>query len=141
LNDFRIAVNQICNQRQLPKEVIIDAIEAALISVYRKNFGASQNIEARIDPDTGKVRIYTFREIVEEVEDPQNQISLADARELDAMAEIGGKVNQEMTPRNFGRIAAQTAKQVILQRIREAERDILYRSSTAPSATCMTAAT
>lgn len=126
LNDFRVAINQICNQRQLSKEVVIETIEAALVSAYKRNFGASDNVEAKIDPDTGKVRVYTIKTVVAKVEDPLSQISLAEARKLDAMAEIGSTVRQETTPRSFGRIAAQTAKQVILQRIREAERDALY---------------
>jgi N utilization substance protein A len=125
-NDFRIAINQICNERQLSKEVVIQAIEAALVSAYKKNFDGVQEITVRIDPDTGKARVFAIREIVEEVKDPRADISLADARKIDAMAGLGGKIEQEMTPRDFGRIAAQTAKQVILQRIREAERDALY---------------
>ena len=125
-NDFRIAISQICNERQLPREVVIAAIEAALVSAYKKNFGATQNINVRIDPDTGRARVFAIQEVVDKVKEPRTQISLAEARKLDAMAEIGGTVEQEMTPRDFGRIAAQTAKQVILQRIREAERDALY---------------
>jgi len=125
-NDFRIAINQVCNQRSLPKEVIIEAIEAALVSAYKKDFGANQSIRVRLDPDSGKARVFVVREIVSQVEDPETQISIVDARKVDAMAEIGGAIEQETTPNDFGRIAAQTAKQVVLQRIREAERDLLY---------------
>jgi len=125
-NDFRIAINQICNERQLSKEVVIEAIEAALVSAYKKNFGANQNITVKIDPDTGKARVFAIKEVVDKVKEPRAQIALADAQKIDAMAQLGGTIEQEMTPRNFGRIAAQTAKQVILQRIREAERDAVY---------------
>ena len=125
-NDFRIAINQICNERQLSKEVVIEAIEAALVSAYKKNFGANQNITVKIDPDTGKARVFAIKEVVDKVKEPRTQIALADAQRIDAMAQLGGTIEQEMTPRNFGRIAAQTAKQVILQRIREAERDAVY---------------
>jgi N utilization substance protein A len=126
LSDFRIAINQICNQRRLPKEVIVDVIEAALVAAYKKNFGPSENVEVKIDPDTGQARVFIVREIVEKVEDPRTEITLEDAQEIDAMAELGGTIEEETKPRNFGRIAAQTAKQVILQRIREAERDLMY---------------
>ena len=125
-NDFRIAINQICNERQLPKEVVIQAIEVALVSAYKKNFGGPQEIIVRIDPDTGRARVFAIRDVVEEVKEPRAEISVDDARKVDAMASLGSKIEQEMTPRDFGRIAAQTAKQVILQRIREAERDALY---------------
>ena len=125
-NDFRLAINQICNQRQLPKEVVIEAIEVALASAYKKNFGSNQEIDVKIDPDTGKARVFILRRIVDEVTDPLTEISLVEARKVEAMAEIDGVVSEETTPRDFGRIAAQTAKQVILQRIREAERDITY---------------
>ena len=125
-NDFLIAITQVCAERHLPKEVVLEAIEQALVLAYKRNFGAGQNIDVKIDPNTGKAHVYAQKEIVEEVKDQRTQISLPEARQIDAMAKLGGTVKIEMTPKNFGRIAAQTAKQVILQRIREAERETMY---------------
>jgi len=125
-NDFLVAITQLCNERSLPKEVVIGAIEQALVSAYRRNFGGGQNITAQIDPATGKVKIFATKTIVDEVRDRRAEITLPDARVHDPMAEVGGTIKIETTPADFGRIAAQTAKQVVLQRIREAERDALY---------------
>ncbi len=125
-NDFLIAITQVCAERHLPKEVVLEAIEQALVHAYKRNFGTGQNIEVKIDPNTGKARVFAQKEVVEKVKDPRIQISLQEARQIDAMAKIGSTIRIEMTPKNFGRIAAQTAKQVILQRIREAERETMY---------------
>ena len=125
-NDFLVAITQLCSERGLPKETVIQAVEQALVSAYKRNFGGGQNISASIDPATGKVRIFALKTIVDEVHDRRAEITLAEAHAIDPMAEIGGTVQIESTPNDFGRIAAQTAKQVVLQRIREAERDALY---------------
>ncbi len=125
-NEFLIAITQVCAERRLPKEVVLDAIEQALVLAYKRNFGPGLNIEVKIDPNTGRARVFADKTIVDPVLDEQTDISLQDARALDAMALLGGTVRVEMTPGNFGRIAAQTAKQVILQRIREAERETQY---------------
>jgi N utilization substance protein A len=127
-NDFIIAINQVCSERQLSKEVVLEAVEAALISAYKRNFGSTQNIVARIDPETGDAQVYAEKEVVEEVRDPRAEILPTEARKIDPHAEVGQMILIESTPRDFGRIAAQTAKQVILQRIREAEREALYTS-------------
>ncbi|HOG47713.1 MAG TPA: transcription termination factor NusA [Anaerolineae bacterium] len=124
-SDFAIALSQICADRKLLESVILEAIETALVSAYKRDFGATQSISVTLDPRTGRARVFAEKEIVEQVEDPRTQVALADARKLDAMAEVGGTMQIETTPHDFGRIAAQTAKQVILQRIREAERDAL----------------
>ena len=125
-NDFLIALTQICAERHLSKAVILEAIEQALILAYRRNFGSAQDIEVQMDPNTGDAQVYADKEVVEAVENPRTQILLSEARLIDQEAELGQLVRTEMTPRNFGRIAAQTAKQVILQRIREAERETMY---------------
>jgi N utilization substance protein A len=125
-NDFIVAIAQICTERGLSKETVLHAVEQALVSAYKRNYGGSANISAKIDPNSGKVRIYAQKTIVDNVLDRRAEITLAEAREIDPMADIGGSVAIESTPDNFGRIAAQTAKQVVLQRIREAERDTLY---------------
>ncbi len=127
-NDFLVAITQLCNERSLPKEVVIQAVEQALVSAYKRNFGGGQNISANIDPASGKVRIFANKTIVDEVRDRRAEITLSEAKQHDPMAQVGGTLQIEATPDDFGRIAAQTAKQVILQRIREAERDALYSS-------------
>lgn len=125
-NDFIVAIAQICTERGLSKDTVLHAVEQALVSAYKRNYGGSTNISAKIDPNSGKVKIFALKNVVDEVTDRRAEISLADARVIDPMADIGGQVAIESTPDNFGRIAAQTAKQVVLQRIREAERDALY---------------
>jgi N utilization substance protein A len=127
-NDFIQAINQVCAERNLSQEIVIEAVEAALVSAYKRNFGASDNIRTKLDPATGQVHVYAEKEIVEVVEDPKLHVTLEVAVEIRPEAAIGETVLVETTPRNFGRIAAQTAKQVILQRIREAERDVLYNT-------------
>ena len=124
-NEFSLAFNEVLEEKQLPKKVILDAIEAAMISAYRRavNASSAQHVEAKIDPDTGKVVVYAEKEIVESVQDARTEVSLKDAQKVDPNATIGGMVVVESTPRDFGRVAAQTARQVIQQRIREAERD------------------
>lgn len=125
-NDFIVAIAQICTERGLSKETVLHAVEQALVSAYKRNYGGAANISAKIDPNTGKVKIFAQKTIVDNVLDPRAEITLDNARAIDPMVEIGGQVAIESTPDNFGRIAAQTAKQVVLQRIREAERDTLY---------------
>jgi N utilization substance protein A len=126
--EFISAINQVCHERQLSRDIVIEAIEAALISAYKRNFGAAQTITAKIDPETGAAQVFVEKEVVPEVLDDQTEIGLDEARAYASEAGIGDVVNIETTPGDFGRIAAQTAKQVILQRIREAERDSLYSS-------------
>jgi N utilization substance protein A len=127
-SDFLLAFNQICTDRGLPSEVVLEALQMALVSAYRRNVGgnANQNVTAQIDPDTGKAHIFVEKAVVEEVTEPELEISLADACAIRPDAEVGGVVMIENTPRDFGRIAAQNAKQIILQRIREAEREARY---------------
>lgn len=124
-NEFALAFNEVLEEKQLPKEVILDAIEAAMVSAYRRAVNASnaQHVEAKIDPETGKVIIYAEKEVVEDVEDQRTEVALAEAHQVEPEAEVGSMVIIETTPENFGRVAAQTARQVIQQRIREAERE------------------
>ena len=123
-NEFELAFNEVVEQKRLPKDVILEALNAAMVSAYRRSKNASnaQHIEAEIDTETGGVSIFAEKEVVEVVEDERTEVSLEDARKVDADSEIGSMVVVETTPRNFGRVAAQTARQVIQQRIREAER-------------------
>jgi transcription termination/antitermination protein NusA len=128
-SELIMAVNQICAEKDLPRPIILGAIEEALIHAYRRNY-ANNNavVKATIDPETGDLSIFCEKTVVESVEDASVEIGLADARKIDPAAELEGIVLVERVPSDFGRIAAQTAKQVILQRIHEAERDALYDS-------------
>jgi N utilization substance protein A len=122
------ALDQIEEEKGISKDVIVDAIEAALLSAYKKNFGATaQNMRIEMDRQTGEMRAYQVRTIVEEVDDPTTQIALAQVREWDPTAQVDEMVEVEVTPKDFGRIAAQTAKQVVVQRLREAERELVYK--------------
>ena len=122
------ALEQIEEEKGISKEVIIEAIEAALLSAYKKNYGASaQNMRIEVERDTGEMHAYQIRTVVESVDDEATQIALDEVREWDPTAQIGEMVEIEVTPRDFGRIAAQTAKQVVVQRLREAERDLVYK--------------
>jgi N utilization substance protein A len=127
-SEFLLAFNQICNERNLPKEVVLEALNTALVSAYRRDVNASsaQNITAVIDGQTGLAHIYAEKEVTDQVTDGRTEVLVDEARKVVADANIGDMIMVESTPDGFGRIAAQTAKQVILQRIREAERDAQY---------------
>ncbi len=124
--EFINALNQIEKEKGIDKEVIFEAIETSLVSACKKNFGTSQNIKVVINRETGDVACYAQKEVVEEVEDKMLQISLEDAKNINPYFVIGDVIDIEVTPKNFGRISAQTAKQVVVQKFREAEREILY---------------
>ncbi len=126
--DFINALEEIEKEKGITKDVIFDALESALISSYKKNFGSSQNVLVEMNRDTGAVRVFAIKDVVEEgqVEDELLQISLDDAKQKDSSYQIGDVVKVEITPRDFGRIAAQTAKQVVIQRIKDAERDVIF---------------
>lgn len=126
--DFIRAINQVCAERGLTVEVVLELVEQALASAYKRDFSPALFVQAKIDPSTGEVSIFTGKEVVETIENPESQMDLAQAREVNPEAEVGEVLYTEVNPPDFGRIAAQTAKQVILQRIREAERDALYDS-------------
>jgi N utilization substance protein A len=123
-NEFTLAFNEVLEEKQLPKEIILKALESAMISAYRRAVNASnaQNVEATVDIDTGKVTIFAEKEVVEEVQDERTEVTLEEAHRYNAEAELGDMVVVESTPKDFGRVAAQTARQVIQQRIRDAER-------------------
>lgn len=117
-----LALNALCEEKRIPKEVLFDALEAALISAYKRNFASAQNVLVDINRETGVIKVCAQKEVVEELENNLTQITVEDAKKISAHYEIGDVVNIEVTPADFGRIAAQTAKQVVTQRIREAER-------------------
>ncbi|WP_059170147.1 transcription termination factor NusA [Bacillus sp. FJAT-27445] len=110
----------------ISRDVLIEAIEAALISAYRRNFNQAQNVRIDINMENGLMRVFARKEVVDEVFDPRLEISIDEAREINPNYHVEDIVEMEVTPKNFGRIAAQTAKQVVTQRVREAERGIIY---------------
>jgi N utilization substance protein A len=113
-------------EKGISRDVIVDAIEAALVSAYKRNFNQAQNVRVDLNVETGTMRVFARKEVVEEVFDSRLEISLDEAKKINPSYEIGDIVELEVTPKNFGRIAAQTAKQVVTQRVREAERGIIY---------------
>jgi len=110
----------------ISKEIVISALEAALVSAYKRNYGQAQNVEVEFDTKKGDIHVYAVKEVVDMVFDSTLEVSLEDALQINKAYELGDKIRFEVTPKDFGRIAAQTAKQVIMQRIREAERSIVY---------------
>lgn len=120
------ALHDLEKEKGIEFTVLVEAIEAALISAYKKNFGTLQNVRVVFDQETGQIKVFSRKNVVEEVQDARLEIALATARKLDPRYELEDLVEIEVTPKNFGRIAAQTAKQVVVQRIREAERDLIY---------------
>ena len=119
-------VNELAKERRVNKDVLFSAIEAALISAYKKNYGKGANVRASIDRDKGEIEVLSRKTVVEEVTDPQSEMTLQEARDIDRRYEVGDLVEVPVSPRDFGRIAAQTAKQVVVQHLREAERGVIY---------------
>jgi N utilization substance protein A len=113
-------------EKGIKQSVVIEALEAALVSAYKRNYGQAQNVEVEFNERKGDIHVYAVKKVVEEVEDDQLQVSLADALQINRAYELDDEIRFEVTPKNFGRIAAQTAKQVIMQRVREAEREVIY---------------
>jgi N utilization substance protein A len=124
--EFIMAVEELEKEKEISKELLIEAIESALVSAYKKNYGTSQNVRVNIDKETGDIDVFMRKDIVEVAEDDLTEVSIEDAREIDIKYQIGDVLEIQVTPRDFGRIAAQTAKQVVVQRIREAERGQIY---------------
>ncbi|MBO1003769.1 transcription termination factor NusA [Pseudogracilibacillus auburnensis] len=120
------AINYLEKEKGIDKNILLEALEAALISAYKKNFKSANNVSVKFDEEEGTMQIHARKTVVEEVEDEQEEISLDAAREINLSYEVGDIVEIEVTPRNFGRIAAQAAKQVVTQRVREAERGVIF---------------
>jgi len=126
-SDFLLAITQLSAEKNLPREVVIAAVETALVSAYRKDdFATNQNISVKINPNSGKVEVWAEKTVVELPSDSRYEISLDEARRIKPDAQIGDTFMVEATPHNAGRIAAQTAKQVILQRLHEAEHSAIF---------------
>lgn len=126
VSEFIDAVEQLESEKGIPKDLLFEAVEAALVSAYKKNFSSLQNVRVDLNKKTGKIRVLAQKEVVERVENSLEEIALRDALKVNPIYSIGDLVEIELTPRNFGRIAAQAAKQVVIQKIREAERDKIY---------------
>jgi transcription termination/antitermination protein NusA len=126
-SEFLLAITQLSAEKNLPKEVVITAVESALVSAYRKDsFAPNQNISVKINRTTGRVEVWAEKTVVSRVEDSRKEISLTEAKRLKSDAQLGDAIMVESTPQNAGRIAAQTAKQVILQRLHEAEHSAIF---------------
>jgi N utilization substance protein A len=125
-NDLVTAMRQLTHERDLPIEVIIGAVEEALAATYKRQFGAVPDVRVKLDTETGEFHVYAEKLVVIDVQDERTQISLKDAQAYPDRPGLNEMVEVEVTPPNFGRIAAQTAKQTIVQRIQEAERDLIY---------------
>ena len=126
-NQFLSAIEQICEEKGISKDMVLDAIEAAIIAAYKKDFGdKEQEVRVELNPDNGEATIFVTKEVVENVEDPMIQLTLANAKKVKKDATMGDMIEIKEDNKDFGRVAAQTAKQVIVQRIREAERDVVF---------------
>lgn len=123
-----LALKAIAEEKGISEEMLFETLEDAMIAAYKKNYvnSGSQNVRVNIDRETGEIKVFSLRRIVEEVMDPQDEISLEEAKEIDPRYELLDVVENEVTPANFARVAAQSAKQIVTQRIKEAERSILY---------------
>ncbi|MBE9504193.1 MAG: transcription termination/antitermination protein NusA [Proteobacteria bacterium] len=124
--DLNKVIEQVGKDKGIGKEVIIEALEVAMLTASRKRFGVKKDIEAQYNPEVGEVELFQFKTVVENVTDPDNELTLEEGHELDPDAEIGDSLGIKLPASEFGRIAAQTAKQVIIQRVRDAERDMIY---------------
>lgn len=128
-SQFIAAINQLCDEKNLPRDVVLETIKAALRAAYRKDYGnREQNIEVDLDEKSGNITVYVVKEVVKKVENKDQQISVAEAKKYKSGPKVGDSVKMDVTPVGYGRIAAQSAKQVIIQRLQEAEREIMYQT-------------
>ena len=125
-SDFYTAIAQIAAERGIPREAVLSSVEHALKTVYKKMANSEEEVSVDIETGTGAMKVYVHKRVVDEIEDPVNDILVAEARAIEPAASAGDEMKIERTPENFGRIAAQTAKQVVLQRIRDYERDSVF---------------
>lgn len=124
---FLAAINQLCDEKNIPKDSVLEAIKAALKAAYRKDFGTKeQNVEVELDENSGVATVFLIKTVVKKIEDEEVEILEKDAKNFDKKAKVGSEIKIDVTPANYGRIAAQAAKQVIIQRLQEAEKDVMY---------------
>ena len=124
--DFMLALDELCKDKNVEKEIILDALEKALVKSYQKNYDNQENVDVVIDHDTGEIGVYALKEVVDEVVDNINQISVKDAKEVDPTLFVGDTARIKLVPKNFGRVAAQTARNIVIQKIRDAQRESLF---------------
>ncbi len=122
------ALDSLEKEKGISKEVLFEALEVALVSAYKRNFQSASAVSVNIDRETGEIKVFSQLKVVEDVESDQQEVSLYEARVYDPHCQIGDTVEMDVTPKEFGRIAAQTAKQVVIQRIREAERELIFEN-------------
>jgi len=128
-SNFFAAINQLCDEKNLSRDVVIDTVKAALKAAYRKDYGnRDQNVDVDLDEKSGNITVFLLKDVVEEVEDDELQISVKEAKKHKKDAAVGDVIRIDVTPIGYGRIAAQSAKQVIIQRLQEAERDLMYNT-------------
>ena len=125
--DFFLALDELEKTKNISKQFFIDALQDALVAAYKKNFGEGKAVEVRLIPERNAIKVIAYKTVVDEVTDPDTQILLEEAKLIKKSVKIGDTINEEVTPKEFGRIAAGTAKQVIIQRLREAERSAAYK--------------
>ena len=125
-NDFMLALDELRKEKGLDKATILDALKKALIKSYQKNYDNQENVDVIIDEESGKIEVFALKNVVEKVEDSISEISLKDAKKINSTYNIGDVARIELTPKNFGRVAAQTARNIVIQKIRDAQRDSLY---------------
>ncbi len=124
---FLAAINQLCDEKNISKDKVIETIKAALKAAYKKDYGnKEQNLDVTLDPDSGLASVFLLKQVVKKVEDENIEISEIEAKKYNKKAKVGDEIKIDVTPPNYGRIAAQSAKQVIIQRVQEAERDTMY---------------
>ena len=122
--DFFLALEDLEREKGIKQETFLEALEAALVLAFKKNYGEGSNISVKLNPDRNMIRVFSIKTVVEIVEDPNREISLEEARNIKKSFKVGDEYIEEITPKSFGRIAAQTAKQVMMQKLREAEREV-----------------
>lgn len=124
--DFMLALDELCKDKNVDKEVILEALEKALVKSYQKNYDNQENVDVVIDHDSGEIGVFAIKDVVNEVEDGIREISIKDAKEIDASLEVGDTARIKLVPKNFGRVAAQTARNIVIQKIRDAQRESLF---------------
>ena len=124
--EFISALSALESEKGIEKSVLLDAIESALVSAYKKNYNVSQDVRVEMNGDDGSFKVFVKKVVVDNVEDERQEISLADAQKINIAYEQEDIVEMEVQPGSFGRIAAQTAKQVVVHRLREAERGVVF---------------
>lgn len=136
--DFFLALEDLEREKGIPKETFIETLESALVFAYKKNFGSASGISVKLNPERNTIRVFSTKVVAEEIVDSDKEITLEEARLIKKTAKAGDVLSEEITPKDFGRIAAQTAKQVVMQRLREAERDAAVTELTEKEAEVLT---